>query len=138
MATVAVETFVDVPAEQAWAAIADVGAVHRRLLPGRVAAAEIDGDFRILTMPNGARIRELIISIDHDLRRMAYSVIEGQALPLTYHQAAFQVVEADGRTRIVWTTDVLPHALAGAVRARVERGIVEMRAVLEASAGAEG
>ncbi|WP_436537330.1 SRPBCC family protein [Actinoplanes sp. HUAS TT8] len=126
-----VATFVDVPAAQAWEAIADVGAVHERLLPGRVASAEIDGDIRILTMPGGARIRELIIAIDHELRRLAYSVIEGQAMPLTYHHAAFQVVEVDGRTQIIWTTDVLPHALAGAVQARVERGIVEMKAVLE-------
>ncbi|GAA2695894.1 SRPBCC family protein [Actinoplanes palleronii] len=134
MATVAVETFVEVPAARVWDAIADVGAVHERLLPGRVAAAELDGDFRILTMPNGARIRELIIAIDHELRRMAYSVVEGQAMPLTYHQAAFQVVEAaEGRTKVVWTTDVLPHALAPAVRARVERGILEMKAVLESA-----
>ncbi len=84
-------------------------------------------------MPNGAQIRELILAIDHDLRRMAYSVVEGQALPLTYHHAAFQVVEVEGRTKIIWTTDVLPHALAGAVQARVERGIVEMKAVIEAA-----
>ncbi|GIE84525.1 Polyketide cyclase / dehydrase and lipid transport [Actinoplanes regularis] len=133
MATVSVETIVDVPAASVWDAIADVGAVHERLLPGRVSATEIDGDLRILTMPNGARIRERIVAIDHDLRRLAYSVIEGQALPLTYHHATFQVVEVNGRTGVVWTTDLLPHALAGAVRARVERGIVELKAVLEAA-----
>ncbi|GAA4590762.1 hypothetical protein BJY16_000054 [Actinoplanes octamycinicus] len=134
MATVRVEAFVDVTAERAWEAIADVGAVHERLLPGRVVAAEIDGDLRTLTMPGGARIRERIVAVDHELRRLAYSVIDGQALPLTYHHAAFQVVEGDGRTRIVWTTDLLPDALAPAVRARVERGILELKAVLEAAA----
>ncbi|GIF10016.1 SRPBCC family protein [Actinoplanes teichomyceticus] len=133
MATVAVETVVGVPAAQAWAAIADVAAVHERLLPGRVSAVEMDGDIRILTMPDGSRIRELIIAVDHGLRRLAYSVIDGSALPLTRHHASFQVVESGGVTRVVWTTDVLPHALAGAVRARVERGIAEIRTVLEAS-----
>jgi hypothetical protein len=133
LATVSVETFVDLPAARVWDAIADVGAVHERLLPGRVAAAEIDGDIRVLTMPDGARIRELIIAIDHELRRLAYSVVEGQALPLTYHHAAFQVIEVEGRTRVVWTTDVLPHALEAAVRPRVERGILEMKAVLESA-----
>ncbi|AEV87736.1 hypothetical protein ACWT_6723 [Actinoplanes sp. SE50] len=133
MATVAVETIVDLPAARVWEAIADVGAVHERLLPGRVVAAEIDGGFRTLTMPNGARIRELLIAIDHELRRFAYAVVEGQGLPLTYHQAAFQVFEVEDQARIVWTTDLLPDALAGAVRARVERGIVEMKAVLEAA-----
>ncbi|MET0423037.1 MAG: hypothetical protein ABW046_04145 [Actinoplanes sp.] len=42
MATVRVETVIDVPAQQVWAAIADVGAVHRRLLPGRVADARLE------------------------------------------------------------------------------------------------
>jgi hypothetical protein len=131
VATISVETTVAVPAQQAWAAIADVGAVHRRLLPGRVSDARIDGDVRILTMPDGTEVSELILAIDHSLRRMAYTVTEGQRLPLTYHHAAFQVFDQGATSRIVWTTDVLPHAMAGAVRARVERGIVEMKEVLE-------
>jgi uncharacterized protein YndB with AHSA1/START domain len=46
MATVRVETFIDVPAQRVWSAIADVGMVHRRLLPGRVVDARIEGDTR--------------------------------------------------------------------------------------------
>ena len=132
VATVGVEVVVEVPAQKVWEAIADVGAVHERLLPGRVAQARIEGDIRILTMPDGAQVRELILAIDHGLRRMAYTVIEGQRLPLTYHHAAFQVFEEGEHSRVVWLTDVLPHALADTVRARVERGIVEMKNVLEA------
>lgn len=131
MATICVETIVEVPAQRVWDAIADVGAVHRRLLPGRVADARIDGDVRILTMPDGAQVRELILAIDHAIRRMAYTVTEGQRLPLTYHHAAFQVFDEGDHSRVVWLTDVLPHAMAGAVRARVERGIVEMKQILE-------
>jgi uncharacterized protein YndB with AHSA1/START domain len=133
VATVQVDTVVDVPAERVWAAIADVGAVHLRLLPGRVADARLEGDTRVLTMPDGSVIRELILAVDHGHRRMAYAVIEGQGLPLTHHHAAFQVFDEGDRSRVVWTTDLLPHALAGAVRARVERGIVEMKRVIEAS-----
>ncbi|MEV6368095.1 SRPBCC family protein [Micromonospora musae] len=131
MATVSVEVTVDVPAHRVWEAIADVGAVHRRLLPGRVADARIEGDVRILTMPDGAQVRELILAVDHRIRRMAYAVVEGQRLPLTYHHAAFQVLDEGDHSRLVWLTDVLPHAMADAVRARVERGIEEMRDVLE-------
>jgi carbon monoxide dehydrogenase subunit G len=133
MATVRVETPVSRPPAEVWDAIADVGAVHRRLLPGRVVDAEIDGDTRTLTMPGGYRIRELIVAVDHAERRMAYSVVEGQQLPLTYHHASFQVLDDGDHTRLVWTTDVLPHGLAPAVRARVERGLVEMRQALESA-----
>ncbi|GAA2637823.1 hypothetical protein GCM10010399_83820 [Dactylosporangium fulvum] len=131
MATVCVEATIDVPAQRVWEAVADVGAVHRRLLPGRVADTRIEGDVRILTMPDGARVRELILAIDHTIRRMAYTVTEGQRLPLTYHHAAFQVFDEGDHSRLVWLTDVLPHAMADAVRGRVERGIEEMKEVLE-------
>ncbi|MET7402722.1 SRPBCC family protein [Dactylosporangium sp. NPDC005572] len=131
MATVCVEVVVAVPAALVWEAVADVGAVHRRLLPGRVADARIDGDARILTMPDGAQVRELILATDHDLRRLAYAVVEGQRLPLTYHHASFQVFDHPAGSRLVWLTDVLPHAMAGPVRARVERAIVEIGAALE-------
>jgi carbon monoxide dehydrogenase subunit G len=133
MATVSVEAVVRVPPEAVWAAVADVGNVDRRLLPGRVSGVALDGDVRVLTMPDGSEIRELIVSVDHSARRMAYSVTGGQRLPLTYHQAAFQVFAEGVGSRLVWTTDLLPHAMAPAVRARVERGIVEIKATLEAT-----
>jgi hypothetical protein len=133
MATVRVETPVALSTADVWDVIADVGAVHRRLLSGRVTDVTLDGDTRTLTMPGGYRIREVIVSVDHEERRMAYSVVEGQQLPLTYHHASFEVVaDGPGRSRLVWTTDLLPHGLAPAVRARVERGIAEMRRTLEA------
>jgi uncharacterized protein YndB with AHSA1/START domain len=134
VATVCVEVVVDAAAERVWEAIADVGAVHRRLLPGRVTDARMEGDMRILTMPDGSVVRERIVAIDHPIRRLAYAVIEGQRLPLTYHHASFQVFEEGDVSRLVWLTDILPHTLAGAVRARVERGIVEMKQVIEAGA----
>ncbi|WP_116070508.1 SRPBCC family protein [Asanoa ferruginea] len=133
MATVSVEAIIDVPAQRVWDAIADVGAVHRRLLPGRVADARIEGDVRVLTMPDGTQVRELILAIDHRIRRMAYAVTDGQRLPLTYHHASFQVFDDGDRSRLVWLTDVLPHDAADLVRPRVERGIVELKAVLETS-----
>ncbi|WP_420116077.1 SRPBCC family protein [Micromonospora sp.] len=131
MATVCVEVAIDVSAQRVWEAIADVGAVHRRLLPGRVVDARIEGDVRILTMPDGAQVRELILAVDHTIRRMAYAVVEGQRMPLTYHHAAFQVLQEGDHSRLVWLTDVLPHAMADAVRARLERGIEEIREALE-------
>jgi Polyketide cyclase / dehydrase and lipid transport len=132
MASVRVSVGVGRPAGEVWEAVADVGAVHRRLLPGRVADAKVEGDLRTLTMPDGAVIRELIVAVDHEQRRMAYSVVDGQRMPITFHHAAFQVFDAGDASRLVWTTDVLPHAMAAAVRARVERGIVEIKEVLEA------
>jgi hypothetical protein len=41
------------------------------------------------------------------------------------------VFDEGDRSRLVWLTDVLPHAMADVARARGERGIEEMKVVLE-------
>jgi len=118
MASIIVEVSIDAPPEDVWAAVADVGAVHRRLLPGRVADVRMDGDVRTLTMPDGTQVRELIVAVDHDSRRMAYAVQGGQRMTLLHHHASFQVFADGGGSRLVWITDVLPHSQAAQVRAR--------------------
>ena len=123
MAPSDVEVVIDLPPEQVWAAIRDVGAVHRRLLPNRVADTRIEGDLRILVYPDGQVIRELIVDVDDTTCRLAYAVIEGARQPITYHHASFQVFpEARYRRRLVWITDLLPDALATETRARARAG----------------
>lgn len=131
MVSIRVETVVEARPAEVWAAIADVGAVHERLLPDRVSATRLDGDIRILTMPGGHEVRELIVAVDHEHRRLAYAVQGGQRMALAHHHASFQVFDDHAGSRLVWITDVLPHDREAEVRARVERGIVEMKAVLE-------
>ncbi|MER7670808.1 SRPBCC family protein [Kitasatospora sp. NPDC096128] len=132
MATIVEDVQIDADAESVWDAVRDVGAVHRRLIPGYVLDARVEGDVRYLTMPGGSVIRELIVSVDDELRRLAYSAVEGFKIPLTHHHASFQVIaEGPGRCRLVWTTDVLPHDMADQVRLRVARGAQVMKETLE-------
>ena len=108
-----------------------MGAVHERLLPGRVSDAHIDGDIRTLVYPDGRTIRELIVDIDDAAWRLAYAVVEG-ARGVTYHHASFQVLsEGERGSRLVWITDILPHTSAAGARARIERGAQEMKEMLE-------
>ncbi|MGW4894770.1 SRPBCC family protein [Kitasatospora sp. NPDC004240] len=123
---------IEAEAEEVWDAVRDVGAVHERLVPGYVLGTRMDGDVRYLTVPGGAVIRELIVGVDDDLRRLAYSAVEGFRIPLTHHHASFQVLpEGPGRCRLRWTTDVLPHGVAEQVRLRVVRGAQVMKETLE-------
>ncbi|WP_307806719.1 SRPBCC family protein [Streptomyces sp. FH025] len=125
---------IEADADAVWDAVRDVGAVHKRLIPEYVLDTRIDGDERYLTMPGGAVIRELIVSIDDDLRRLAYSAVEGFKIPLTHHHASFQVIpEREGHCRLIWITDVLPHEMADQVHLRVVRGAQVMKETLERS-----
>ena len=133
MASIHKEILVNAAPEQVWDAVRDVGAVHRRLTPGLVFDARIDGDMRTLFFPNGVMARELIISIDDDRRRLAYAVIEGR-MPLKRHHATFQVFpEGEHQSRLVWITDFLPDTFESEIRVRMDRGIQVMKQALESN-----
>ncbi|GIH92768.1 SRPBCC family protein [Planobispora siamensis] len=132
MASIRHEIVIDASPEHTWDVLRDVGAVHERLLPGRVADTRIEGDQRFLTFPDGHVVRELIVSIDDDTRRLAYSVVEGARPPLEHHHASFEVrPEGERASRLIWTTDVLPHSFGAELRIRVERGAAEMKQAIE-------
>jgi Polyketide cyclase / dehydrase and lipid transport len=92
----------------------------------------IDGVVRTLTMPDGHVVRELIVAVDDEQRRLAYAVIEGSRPPLRHHHASMQVFpEGTAKSRLVWITDFLPSSQADLIRARTSRGVEEMKQTLE-------
>ncbi|MEU6794147.1 hypothetical protein ABZ907_20820 [Nonomuraea wenchangensis] len=60
MASIRHEIVIDASPEHSWDVLRDVGAVHERLLPGRVIDTRLEGDQRFLTFPDGHVIRELV------------------------------------------------------------------------------
>ena len=133
MASIHKEIAITAPAEHVWAAVRDVGAVHERLTPGILVDTRLAGDERVLIFARGIVVRELIVSIDDEARRLAYAVVEGSKRT-TYHHAAMQVF-ADGEhsSRLVWITDFLPHEQAPSITMIVERGAEVMKQTLESS-----
>jgi hypothetical protein len=80
---------------------------------------------------NGAVARQRLIGIDDGACRLAYSVIESQ-LNATHHNASAQVLDdGDGRSRFVWTMDVLPDELAAPIAELMDTGIEAIKATLE-------
>ncbi|HEX7967978.1 MAG TPA: SRPBCC family protein [Stellaceae bacterium] len=129
MASIRKEIPIAARPEDVWAAVRDVGAVHRRLAPGFVTDVRLDGDARIVTFANGMVVRELLVDIDDAARRLAYAAVGGRA---THHNASFQVfAESEGRSRLVWITDLLPNDMAGPIGAMVEQGAGVIKQTLE-------
>jgi len=130
MACVRKEVLIDARPQDAWAALRDWGAAHRRLVPGFVVDARLDGEDRIVTFFNGAVVRELLVDLDDEARRLVWSVVEG---PYSHHNASAQVfAEGEDRTRFVWIADFLPHDGAPRIDELMERGIGVVKATLEA------
>jgi carbon monoxide dehydrogenase subunit G len=130
MASIHKEILIQARPQDVWAAIRDVGAVHQRLAPGFVIDARLDGDARIVTFANGAVVRELLVDIDDEARRLAYAAIGGRT---THHNASMQVfAEGENHSRLVWITDLLPNEVTAVIHELVEQGAVTMKQTLEA------
>lgn len=128
MTTIRKNIDLDVPAAKVWDVIRDIGAVHTRLAPGFVMNTRLESDFRDVTFVNGLTVRERIVDVNESLRRVAYSASSDS---IAHHNAAFEVVElGDERSRLVWTTDVLPNSTAESLRPLIEQGSVVMQRAL--------
>jgi carbon monoxide dehydrogenase subunit G len=133
MASLRREIQLDRSPEDVWAALRDIGAVHERLARGFVVdtTTEADPVARIVTFANGAVVRELIVDVDDERRRIAYAAVEGP-LGSTHHNASFEVTRApDGGTLLVWVTDVLPDVVVPAVEGMMDKGVAAMRHTLD-------
>ncbi|HEX6173907.1 MAG TPA: SRPBCC family protein [Candidatus Binatia bacterium] len=73
MATIQKAIAIERSKELVWDAIRDVGAIHKRLVPGFVVDCKLEGDWRTVTFANGMVVRELIVAVDDKTCRYAWS-----------------------------------------------------------------
>lgn len=129
MASIRREVVIDAPCSAVWDAIRDVGALHVRLVPGFVVDTTLEGEDRIVTMGNGAVVRERIVDVDEAAGRLVWSIVGGR---FSHHNGALRVLEGSGGcSRVIWETDLLPHALAAHIATMMEQGLSVMKRTLE-------
>ncbi|HEY6922706.1 MAG TPA: SRPBCC family protein [Steroidobacteraceae bacterium] len=132
MATIRKEILINAPPHEVWDVIRDVGAIHTRFAPGYVLDTRLEegGGARIVTFANGTIVRERIVTLDNDARRLAYAVVDGRA---SHHNASFQVFPtSDGHTSLVWITDVLPDTVGPTFAGMIEGGAAAIKRTFEA------
>jgi len=124
MASIRKEILLDARPEDVWDAVRDIGALHTRLVPGFVTDTRLEEGARIVTFGNGMVVRELIVDLDDQARRLVWSA-RGR---LTHHNASAQVFpDGDKRAKLVWTADLLPNEAAADIRAMIELGATAMQ-----------
>jgi len=106
----------------------DFHAVDRLVAPGFVTRSIQDGTARIVTFANGNTAREELVTSDDQSRRLVYAITNER---LTHYNAAVQVFE-DGpsRSRLVWTVDFLPDALASYIDQQMDEALKVMQPAL--------
>ena len=131
MASIHQEIVIEARPERVWDAVRDVGAIHERLAPGFVVDTVLEDGARVVTFGNGMVARELIVDLDDDARRLAWSVVGGR---MTHHNASLQIfAEGERRSRAVWIADLLPHELGPAIGGMIAQGLDAMKKTLEMS-----
>jgi hypothetical protein len=129
MAFIHEERSIEIDSAKAWAAMRLVGDAHKLFAPVLVDGT-LDGDTRTVRFANGMVVKERILAVDNDHRRVAYTVLGADGI--TYHHASMRIEElAPGRCLFVWTTDVLPDAAAPPIAALMAQGADALKANLE-------
>jgi hypothetical protein len=129
MASIRKEIHTSAQPGDVWAALRDVGALHSRLVPGFVTNTQMDGDARIVTFGNGTVLRENIVDINDNDKRVVWSATGGA---LTHHNGSAQVFALpDGRSRVVWIADLLPNDAAETISQMMDEGMKVMKATLD-------
>jgi hypothetical protein len=128
MATLHNSVLIDATPGAIWDAARDIGSLHTRLVPGFVVSTQLDGDARIVTFANGMVVREPIISVDDERRRLAWSAEGGRT---RHYNAVLEVFAHGSGSRVEWTTDLLPNEMASAVQAMQEQALATMKRTFE-------
>ena len=129
MASIHKEIAINANADKVWAVIRDIGAVHKRLVPGLVTDVRLEAEARVVTFADGMAVRELIVDIDDERRRLAYAAAGDM---FKHHNASMQVMaEGQDRCRMLWITDLLPDEAAEAVNKLIDEGAAIMKRTLE-------
>jgi hypothetical protein len=129
MATLRQDIALTIDPDTAWDALRDFGALHQRLVAGFVTACESDGRTRTITFLNGLTVRELLVGVDDEHRRLTYAIVDG----FTHYQGTAQVIPEDTGCRFLWLVDLLPDERAGDVAHMMEHGAAAIRRTLLAT-----
>lgn len=106
--------------EAVWDALRDIGALHRRVVPGFVTATELVPGGRRVTFGNGTTLIEPIVTIDDKARRLVWSAEGGVT---THYNASAQVASDEGGGSVVtWIADFLPDSAASAIDGAMTAG----------------
>jgi len=132
MATIRSEIKTRAPVSDVWSAVRDIGALHTRLVPGFVTDTKLEPGARIVTFINGMVLREPIVTLDDEARRLVWTHEGGRA---QHYNGALQVSEvAEGLTSVVWTADFLPNDIGRYMSQAIEAGMAAMQRALDSLA----
>ena len=125
--TVRRHIFIDAPADRVWSLVGDPARLHEWF---PISDCAVEGSKRWIDLPSGLRFEEDIVTLDHDLRRFQYRIVNNPVIK--HHLGTVDVIaDGPGRCIVVSSTDLDPEPMALIIAGAAGAGLETLRALFE-------
>ena len=128
-ATIRKEIHINAESVAVWDAVRDFEHVDQRLVPGFVVEVQAEDGARDVTFANGVKVRELLVSVDDNLRRLVYAIANGRFI--TYSASVQVFREGKHHCLLVWIVDLLPNSFESYIKTQMDSAAIIMKDTLE-------
>jgi hypothetical protein len=127
MGTVRRSVFINCDADSVWSF---VGAPERLHEWFPITECKVEGNKRWITLAAGIVFEEDIVTLDHDLRRFQYKIVNNHLI--TFHLGTVDVI-ADGPNRcmLMYSTDMEPEVLALPIGGAAGVGLAKVKEMFD-------
>jgi hypothetical protein len=128
MGTVRRHIFIDSPADEVWALVGDPARLHDWF---PITSCEVVGNKRWINLASGLRFEEDIITLDHDLRRFQYSIVNN--LIVKSHLGTVDVIpDGPNRCMVMYGTDIDPEPMGLIIIGAAGAGLEKLQEIFAA------
>ncbi len=129
MTTLRSHAILDHDADEVWALVRDAAGISA-WFPA-MASSSGDQTRRLVTLADGSRLDEVIVTLDDAMRRLQYRAVGGD-LPITAHLGTVDVLALDAnRSLLVYSTEVEPDELGAAFHSAIDEAVQGLGAYLD-------
>ena len=129
MGTVRRHVFIDSPADEVWALVGDPARLHDWF---PIASCEVVGNKRWINLASGLRFEEDIITLDHDLRRFQYSIVNN--LIVKSHLGTVDVIpDGPNSCMVMYGTDIDPEPMGLIIIGAAGAGLEKLKEIFAAN-----
>lgn len=108
MGTVRRHEFIARSADEVWSLVGDPARLHEWF---PITSCRVEGAKRWIDLPSGLRFEEDIVTLDHDLRRFQYTIVNNPIIK--HHLGTVDVIpDGDRRCVVVYSTDADPEVMS--------------------------
>jgi len=125
MGTVRRHAFVERSADVVWELVGDPARLHEWF---PITSTRVEGKKRWINLPSGLSFEEDIVTLDHDLRRFQYSIVNN---PIVKSHLGTVDVIPDGPDRciVIYSTDLDPEVMALMIDGAAGAGLARLQEI---------